>query len=439
VGIVNRDGRGRKRGRLTQPPRVGLFGLLGSGNLGNDASFEVVLNGIRTRRPDAVFDAMCSGPEELTARYGIESTSSLPYKRYEQRTRGLASFAIRGIGKVVVAFETLRWVRRHDVVIVPGAGALEATLPVQPWGTPYGLFLVCAAGRIFRTKVALVNVGANVMNQRVTRRLQNAAARLAYYRSYRDEFSREAMRRRGLDVSRDGVFPDLVFGLGTLAPAGDARTAGVGVMEYRGTNDDHRQAEALRAGYVARMTAFVGWLLDQQRAVRVLVGDVNGCDDSVASEIVAGVLALRPDLEPARLTIRSLARPSDLLEEMAVAGVVVATRYHNVVSALSLAKPTISIGYSTKHDVVMADMGLAEFCQSVRALDVERLKEQFLELERRAPEVRQNLATRSEAHRHLLGEQFDQLCRTLFSSHAAQPLANRAAPQRGERAASLPS
>jgi polysaccharide pyruvyl transferase WcaK-like protein len=338
-----------------------MFGLLGAGNLGNDASFEVVLDQIRTRCPDAIFDALCSGPQEVTARYGIESTPSLWYKRYGDRTSGMPSVTIRAVGKVVEVFETLRWVRRHDVVIVPGTGALEATLPVQPWGTPYGLLLVCVAGRIFRTKVALVSVGANVMNQRLTRWLQNAAARLAFYRSYRDEFSREAMRSRGLDVSGDKVYPDLVFGLGTLVPAGDAGIVGVGVMEYWGTNDDRRHAEALRASYVDRMIPFVAWLLDRGRAVRVLVGDTNGCDDSVAREIVAGVLGLRPTLERARLTIRSLERPNDLLEEMAAVGSVVATRYHNVVSALSLSKPTISIGYSTKHDVVMADMGVSEF------------------------------------------------------------------------------
>jgi polysaccharide pyruvyl transferase WcaK-like protein len=395
----------------------------------------VVLNRIRARRPDAIFDAMCSGHEEVAARYGIESTPSLWYKQYGQRTPGLASVAIRAVGKVVEPFETLRWVRRHDVVIVPGTGALEATLPVQPWGTPYGLLLLCVAGRIFRTKVAFVNVGANVMNQRVTRWLQNAAARLAFYRSYRDEFSREAMRSRGVDVADDKVYPDLVFGLGTEAPAGDAGTVGVGVMEYWGTNDDRRQADALRAGYVDHMTLFVAWLLDQGRAVRMLVGDTNGCDDSVAREIVAGVLAVRPGLEPSSLTIGSLVRPSDLLAEMAAVGVIVATRYHNVVSALSLSKPTISIGYSTKHDVVMADMGVPEFCQSVRTLDVERLTEQFLELESRAPDVRRNLATRNEAKLRLLDEQFDLLCQALFASTHSELTVTGAASHRGQHAA----
>lgn len=35
------------------PVRVGVFGLLGSGNLGNDGSLEAVLGYLRTEHPDA--------------------------------------------------------------------------------------------------------------------------------------------------------------------------------------------------------------------------------------------------------------------------------------------------------------------------------------------------------------------------------------------------
>ena len=64
---------------------------------------------------------------------------------------------------------TASWVRRHDVVIVPGAGVLEASLPLWPWGMPYAMFLLSASGRLFGTKVALVSVGAGIINQRATR------------------------------------------------------------------------------------------------------------------------------------------------------------------------------------------------------------------------------------------------------------------------------
>ena len=83
------------------------------------------------------------------------------------------------------------------------------------------------------------------------------------------------------------------------------------------------------------------------------------------------------------------------MRAMAPVGTVVATRYHNVMCALKLSKPTMSIGYAAKHDVLMADMGLSEFCQSARSLDVGRLIEQFTELESRSAQLRRTMAERN--------------------------------------------
>ncbi len=54
--------------------KVGLFGLLGAGNMGNDGSLEVVLAYLRDHHPDAEVSALCSGPEVVAERYGIPST-----------------------------------------------------------------------------------------------------------------------------------------------------------------------------------------------------------------------------------------------------------------------------------------------------------------------------------------------------------------------------
>ena len=62
----------------------------------------------------------------------------------------------------------------------------------------------------------------------------------------------------------------------------------------------------------------------------------------------------------------------------------VACRYHNVLYALKMARPTISLGYAAKHDALMAEMGMSEFSQPVRSLDVARLIEQFEELDSRS-------------------------------------------------------
>jgi polysaccharide pyruvyl transferase WcaK-like protein len=400
-------------------PRVGLFGKLGAGNIGNDASMESVLGYLRAHQPQAVVDAMCTGPERVTARYGIDAVHLFWHHRFNPRGRAAAT-AFKVLGTAVDTVRTAFWVYRHDVLIVPGAGVLEASLPMLPRGFPYALFLLSASGKAFGKKVALVSVGAGVVNQPVTRWLFDSAARLAFYRSYRDAGAREAMRERGLDVSRDHVHPDLAFAI--PAPpgnAGDEKTVAVGVMAYYGTNDERKQAEEIYARYVDAMTRFVQWLVDGGRRVLLVVGDANGSDDGTVQEIMAEVRARRPGLDPSLLAAAAVSSYADVAQAMLPVGSVVAIRYHNVLCALRLSKPTISIGYSPKHDALMTDMGLAEFCQQVNSLDVGELTELFTALEHRLAELRRVVAERNTVKERLVHELFDEMSAALFPPTSA--------------------
>jgi polysaccharide pyruvyl transferase WcaK-like protein len=400
--------------------RVGLFGLFGAGNLGNDGSLEAFLNYLRADHPDAILDAMCSGPKRLKAQFGIATTPRQWFTNYSGRTSGATAIGLKALGKGIDAFRTAAWVRRHDVVIVPGTGILETSLPIRPWGTPYGLLLVCASGRLFGTKVALVSVGASAASQRLTRYEFMLAARLACYRSYRDAASREAMRRAGLDITRDLVYPDLVFALPTPpddpgAPVDDpgvTRDVAVGVMAYHGGSDDRRRADEIHARYVKEMKRFVRWLVDDGRGVRLLGG--ADPDDAIAQEIAADVRADRPGLEPARVVAGSVNSLTELMQQMSQVSAVVATRYHNVLCALKLSKPTLSISYAAKSDALMADMGVSEFCHPARSLDADRLIAQFTELEHRSEQISRILAERNTLIDQRLNHQFSMLSAVLF-------------------------
>jgi polysaccharide pyruvyl transferase WcaK-like protein len=138
----------KRKGSTTVGPRVGFFGLLGSGNLGNDASFEVLLTYLRNNHSDAVIDAMCMGPDKLRADYGIDAIPIEWYRKYRDRTSGVTGLALNVMGKGIDAIRTLSWVRQHDVVIVPGMGIIEPSLPLRASGVPYALFLLCASGKL---------------------------------------------------------------------------------------------------------------------------------------------------------------------------------------------------------------------------------------------------------------------------------------------------
>ncbi|MFF4357182.1 polysaccharide pyruvyl transferase family protein [Streptomyces sp. NPDC001604] len=393
---------------MTTATRVGVFGLLGSGNLGNDGSLEAVLGYLRTEHPDAVVDALCGGPEAVTTRFGIPATR-LHWNRAEYRTASRAgAIASKGLGKLVDVFRTAAWVRRHDVVIVPGMGVLEATLPLRPWGFPYSLFLLCASGRLLGTRVALVSVGAAEIRNRPTRALVRWSARLAAYRSYRDAQSRDAMRAMGVDTARDEVYPDLAFSLPTpqtSAPSGSPGTVCLGVMDFHGGNDDRARAEEIHRRYLDGTIRFVRTLVEEGRPIRLLTGDQ--CDVAVVEAILDAVDSpLVTAAEPASL--------ADLMKEMAAADTVVAVRYHNLICALKTGTPVLALSYAAKSDALMDRMGLGAFCHPAREVDADRLLEQFRTLEKRSAELRQVLTERNQAAAEQLAEQFTALNAALF-------------------------
>ena len=376
---------------------------------------ETVLGYLHDAHPRVVVDVMGGGdPQRMHAKYGVDVTPLYWYQKYDQNKTGVQAGILKAMGKGIDIVRTISWVRRHEAVIVPGAGALESTLPTRPWGFPFALFVLCLSGRLCHTKVALVSVGAEIINNRATRLLSDATARLAFYRSYRDINSREAMQRRGIDVSRDPVYPDLVFGIPSPPyEPGDPQLVGMGVMDYYGGNDDRDRADEVHSSYIEKMTQFTGWLVDHGYRVRLFGGD-SKFDWDVADQIIADVRAARPGLASSVMSADRVASYAELMQLLSPVGVVVATRYHNVMCALKLCKPTISLGYSPKFVSLMGDMGLADFNQFADSFVVDKLTEQFNEVEKRHAELQQQMADRNAANVRSLAGQFALLSDALL-------------------------
>ena len=106
---------------------------------------------------------------------------------------------------------------------------------------------------------------------------------------------------------------------------------------------------------------------------------------------------------------------AELLRVMEPAATVVATRFHNVLFSLKFCKPTISVGYSPKNDSLMQDMGLSEYCQHARSVDVELLKTQFTKAESHHAEIAEDLRRLNAERSRRAGEQFAKLSRMLLA------------------------
>jgi polysaccharide pyruvyl transferase WcaK-like protein len=100
--------------------------------------------------------------------------------------------------------------------------------------------------------------------------------------------------------------------------------------------------------------------------------------------------------------------------------------------ALKLCKPTISLGYSQKFISLMEDMGLADFHQFADSLDLDRLTEQFKELEGRRAQLQQKMADRNAANTRGLNEQFALMSKLVFPTAKSKtaPASGQATPLR---------
>ncbi|OLF15800.1 hypothetical protein BU204_20045 [Actinophytocola xanthii] len=386
--------------------------MFGGGNLGNDGCLEAVVAYLRERHPDAELACLCSGPEVVSARFGIRATPLYWYSERERRPVLPVRVGLKAVGKVRDALRLVRWVRRQDVVLVPGTGILENTLPLRPWGFPFSVFLLGLSGRLAGTKVAMINVGANTVEQRSLRSLFRWAARLVHYRSFRDQLSRDAVLAMGVGGA-DEVYPDLAFALPVPPAEAEPGTVGVGLMDFHGGTGERHRAEDIHTSYVEGMKQLVRRLLAEGRRVRLLTGDEP--DQGVVAEIVEDVRA-RSDLDPSALVFEPVATVGELMAQIAGLDAVVATRYHNVLCSLKLAKPTVAVCYSAKGERLMAEMGLGEYCQDARAVDVDLLVEQLHEVERRAERIRPVLAERAAVNAAALDHQYEVLSSTLLGA-----------------------
>jgi polysaccharide pyruvyl transferase WcaK-like protein len=373
---------------------------------------------LRTEYPDATIDAMCMGWKRIRDRYGIATT---PFQWQQERMRpGWSGKALGALGKIIDSFRTAGWVRGHDVVIIPGMGILDPTLPLNPWGVPYALFGLAAWGRRFGAKVALVAVGADKASAKTTQWLYNRTARLAAYVSFRDESSRQTLQGEGVDVSAFSVYPDLAWTIPvTRAKAEDSKLVAVGVMAYYGGQADRGRAAEVYASYTASVAEFTRWLLETGHDVRLFYGD--NADKPALEDVLAQVRSSLPGLAPQRLTAYYPAGYEDVIELLGPVAAVVATRFHNAIFALMLAKPTIALSYARKIDSLMTDLGLSQYCLPAGAIDVATLKALFTDLEARRDEISRHVGETAAEYRQTAQAQLTELSEVLFKSSSTRP------------------
>ncbi len=268
------------------------------------------------------------------------------------------------------------------------------------------------AARISGATSQLLAVGAGPIKGVINRFLMLRAITKTHIRSYRDTFSLNYIASLGVAGSSDRVVPDLCFAVPQeCLPAPrrancPPRVVGVGVMAYFGWNLGPAQGRRVYNEYIDKLAQFVSWLLTSGYQVRLLVGE-RGTDEGAVRDLLQVLGDDARTRAGQRLAAVDINSVGDLLSEIMATDVVVASRFHNLVFALALGRPVISIGYAAKFDALMQEMSLWEYRQYIESLDVERLKAQFRDLADKHADAVQTVSEKVMQYRACLDAVYD--------------------------------
>lgn len=384
--------------------RIGFWGPFGTRNLGNECTLHAMLDGARRHRASAELVGVCLEPSDTTSRHQVAALpisvepapSFLPLPGPLRKLR-------RPLWELTDWVRVLRAARGLDMLVVTGTGIITDKHDGK-LGAPYQMFKWVVATRLAGHKVSFVSVGAEELSHPVQLFFLRWSLRLAEYRSYRDPITRQ--RAEGLlkDAGRDPLYPDLAFSLPKELSSlpqkqpGSPKTVAVGIYAVE-------MDEAGAAAYVETIGRFVLWLLERGYRTRLVHGDAN-YDGPMRDRLHAW---LRAHDALARVVDEYATSFEELLPQLADADLVVATRFHNLLLAVFLGKPVISLSHMDKNDALMQMLGLSAYCRGLEGLELDHITGMFQELEQHADEIRATLRHQLDLFRNQLEEQYASL------------------------------
>lgn len=407
------------------PPRratrakVAFFGIFGFHNIGNECTLQSILQGARRYLPGSEIYAISFDPADTLRRHGV------PAVPVTKQTFGPPAKPGR-LGRLSKPFRVLRRIKNElidwaaavkalrgtDLVVMTGTGMLT-DYATSALGFPYHVFRWTAAARLAGCKVRFVGVGVGPIYEKLSRWFITKALSLADYRSFRDQNSKDRIRKNGFIRDEDPVFPDLVFSLskeslGKRLPGhGMVRRVGLGVMDHRDVHmwsDEEHQAQY--ATYLQKMCEFIQWLVRQRYLIRLLQGDSRH-DADTRADLKALLEQRGIEYGQSGIIDEGSDTVEDLVAQIAEVDIVVSPRFHNLLLGLMMDIPAISISYDPKNDCLLEGVGLGEYRQALTELDISKLIDQFTKLTTQVENAKPLIAAKAVEYRALLEDQYE--------------------------------
>ncbi|MGN6127026.1 MAG: polysaccharide pyruvyl transferase family protein [Humibacter sp.] len=390
-----------------QPVRLGVWGVFGRGNFGNEATLTAFLDRLD---PEAYRPVLfCEDPKAASALHGIPARSlGRPVDTHSgSRIRRAMSTASNRLRLLSGA---LRAARSVDAVVVAGTGGLER-YGSGAFGTPFEIWALGWGARLSARPFVLLDIGVEKLPRRIARFFVRSAGKAAGYRSYRDESSRSSMVENGLRAAAsDPVVTDMAFALRPdRAPMAARPTVVLGVMDYWGRDSSHATSEEVHARYAAECVSLVRELTKRGLSVQLVGGDDGDL------EFADG---LGPSLEG--IPVVEARSPQELVTTMSAAQVVIASRYHTLIMALLAGTPALSIGYADKHRAILAQLDLPYLHRDIETFDASEVADATVALAAGHDAAQARIDRAVHAARDRLNDQWQDVERVLTQRRSAR-------------------
>lgn len=396
-----------------------LYGHFGSGNIGNDSSLEAMVYNIQKYRSSSSITCVCTGPEKVAADYGVKT---LPIDASDLRKnirsnsrllRVIIRVYNRIVDEIIFWIQRPQWFKTVEQFIVVGTGAVDDMAIRWPWNAPYDLYKWCKAAKMGGAKVVFLSVGVGPILNRASKFLMLKALHMADYRSYRELAAVDYLHSVNFNTTNDVVYPDLVFSLPARytdfhkQKSNPPKTIGVGLINYLGWRHDPLTGKTVYQNYFSKIKGFIVWLLINGYTVRLIYGDTT--DQRPIDELLDLIPSNIDDEQRKRINVDQITNVEELFKQISQVDILVASRFHNVLSALMLEQPVISIGYHRKNIDLMTEMGLARYCQNIETFTIDRLLEQLNQCINNYGQITELIHARLIDYHKLLDEQYKRI------------------------------
>jgi polysaccharide pyruvyl transferase WcaK-like protein len=240
------------------------------------------------------------------------------------------------------------------------------------------------------------------------------ALKKAQYKSYRDETSREWIRRLGFPDEDIHVCPDLAFALDLPIPkSGDDNPAAeqiIGINPIPFDNEKYWVGASAKAykEFVSILAEFSLWLIERKYKVMLFPTQLT-LDPPVINDIEAMVIRRGNQDASNRLSKVKVTSIDDLIRNISAMTLAVTCRYHGTVLSYAVGKPVLGIAYQAKTADLMREMGQESYALDIRNLKLSQMQERFKRLMDDIEEVTERIVTQRTGFRKSLSTQYDKI------------------------------